>query len=127
MRRPSTFMQSHGWWLDAVAGRDPDRHDGLPECGYYRMRHVKGGPWVAVHVTISQDIDHDTGELTAPERIIAKVEGRVVDASVIWLQLEPISHAAYLRLVAEIDGDDRRQASMVPMDLSSTPTRPPKG
>ena len=69
MRAPSTFMQSHGWWLDAIAGRDPARHDGLPECGYFRMQHVKKGPYVPVRVTLSRDIDHDTGELAAPELV----------------------------------------------------------
>jgi hypothetical protein len=127
MRSPSTFMQSHGWWLDAVAGREPPRHDGLPECGYFRMQHVKNGPYVPVRVTLSQDIDHDTGELAAPERHIATYEGRTIDAALIWDRLDPISRDEYEQLVEVISRDDRMAASMVALDLSETPTRPPKG
>lgn len=127
MRKPSTFMQSHGWWLDALAGKEPPRHDGLPECGYYRMRHVKGGPWVPVQVKLSQDIEFDTGELAAPERYIAVYEDWNVDATMIWDRLDPISHIEFIRLKASIGRDERLQASMVKLDLTETPTRPPKG
>lgn len=127
MRKPSTFSEAHRWWFDAIAGRDVEQHDGLPECGLYRRRNVKGGPWVPVQVKLSQDIDHDTGELSAPERYIAVAEGRVIDAALIWDRLEPISRAEYDRLVEAVATDERMQASMVPLDLSATPTRPPKG
>lgn len=120
-------MQSHGWWLDALAGKEPPRHDGLPECGYYRMRHVKGGPWVPVQVKLSQDIEFDTGELAAPERHIAVYEDWNVDAAMIWDRLEPISHIEFIRLKTSIGRDERLQASMVKLDLTETPTRPPKG
>jgi len=127
MREPSTFVQAHRWWFDAIAGRDVERSDGLPECGFFRKRNVSGGPWVPVQISLSRAIDHDTGELTAPERYIAHVEGRVVDAAMIWDRLEPISREEFDRLVARIASDERMQASMVALDLSETPTRPPKG
>ena len=127
MRKPSTFMQSHSWWLDALAGKESPRHDGLPECGYYRMKLVKGGPWVPVQVKLSQDIEFDTGELAAPERYIAVYEDRNVDAALIWYRLDPISHIEFIRLKTRIGRDERLQASMVKLDLTEAPTRPPKG
>ena len=127
MRKPSTFMQSHSWWLDALAGKESPRHDGLPECGYYRMKLVKGGPWVPVQVKLSQDIEFDTGELAAPERYIAVYEDRNVDAALIWDRLDPISHIEFIRLKTRIGRDERLQARMVKLDLTQAPTRPPKG
>lgn len=126
MRRPSTYTESHRWWLDAIAGRDVDRHDGLPECGYYRMKNVKGGPWVPVHITLAREIDPDTGELTAPERHVALIEGRTRDPAPIWDRLEPISRDDYEHLQQMVATDERMQASMVRLDLSETPTRPPR-
>ena len=127
IRQPSTFTQAYGWWLDAIAGREVERHDGLPECGYFQMKNVKGGPWVPVHITLSRDIDAETGELTGPERYVAHVEGRTMGPVFIWDRLEPISRDAYEDLCARIARDERMQASMVPLDLSTTPTRPPRG
>ena len=59
------------------------------------MQHVKKGPYVPVRVTLSRDIDHDTGELAAPERHIATYEGRTIDAALIWDRLDPISRLGY--------------------------------
>jgi hypothetical protein len=127
IRQPSTFAQLHRWWLNAIAGRDVERHDGLPECGLYRMKLVSGGPWVPVEVKVVREIDPDTGELTGPEKYVAICEGRTRDPGPIWDRMEPISRADFDSLVARIAGDERLQASMVRLDLSATPTRPPKG
>jgi hypothetical protein len=127
MRQPSTFAQAYRWWQDAISGREVERHDGLPECGFCQMKLVSGGPWVPVEVKMVRSIDPDTGELTGPERYIALVEGHTRDAAPIWDRMEPISRADFDRLVARIAGDERLQASMVRLDLSATPTRPPKG
>ena len=69
----------------------------------------------------------DTGELAAPERYIAVYEDWNVDATMIWDRLDPISHIEFIRLKASIGRDERLQASMVKLDLTETPTRPPKG
>lgn len=127
MRQPSTFAQLYQWWKLAIAGRDVDRHDGLPECGFYRMKLIRGGPWVPVEVKVVRAIDIDTGDLTEPEKYVAVCEGRTRDAALIWDRLEPISRKDFDNLVARIAGDERLQANMVRLDLSETPTRPPKG
>ena len=127
MREPSTFKQVYGWWLDAIAGREVPRHDGLPECGFYRMKHVSGGPWVPVEVKLVREIDLDTGELTGPERYVALIEGDVRDPAPIWDRLEPISRDDYECLQERVASDPRMAASMVRLDLSAMPTRPPKG
>lgn len=126
IRTPSTFTQLHAWHRDAIAGFPVERHDGIPEAGWFRMRRVKGGPFVPVRIFIERETDHETGELTEPERYVAEVEGLRADAAAIWTYLTPISREDYLALVEMHRAEDRMAATMVPMNLADTPTRPPR-
>ena len=126
IRQPSSFTQLYAWHRDAVAGRPVERHDGIPEAGWYRMKRVKGGPWVAVQIVCERDLDDETGELAAPERLIAIFDGARCDAAAVWTYVQPISHDEYRALVERAGTDDRMAATMVPVDLASTPTRPPR-
>lgn len=126
IRQPSSFASLYAWWSDAVRGRQPERHEGLPEAGYYRMKLVRGGPWVAVEIVCERDLDDDTGELAAPERLVAVFDGRRCDAERVWTYVQPISRPDYLALLERARTDDRMAATLVPVDLASTPTRPPR-
>lgn len=126
IRQPSSFASLYAWWSDAVKGREPERHDGIPECGYYKMRLVRKGPWVAVEIVCERDLDDETGELAAPERLVAVFDGRRCDAERVWTYVQPISRPDYLALLERARTDDRMAATMVPVDLASTPTRPPR-
>lgn len=126
MRRPSTYAEAYRWWRDALAGREVERHDGIPECGFYRMRNVKGGPWVPVKIVLERDIDPDTGELMGPERYIAEYDGKRSNAFWVWGRVSPISREEYDRLVAAVATNETMAANMVPVDLSEKPTLPPR-
>ena len=126
IRQPSTFARLYAWWSDAIRGREPERHDGIPEAGYYRMKRVKGGPWVAVEIVCQRDVDEETGELTAPERMIAVFDGTRCDAEKVWTYVQAISRDDYLALVERARTDDRMAATMVPVNLATSPTRPPR-
>lgn len=126
MRQPSSFAQLHAWHRDAIAGFPVDRHDGIPEAGWYRMRRVKGGPWVAVQIVCERDIDDETGELTAPERLVALFDGERRRADTVWTYVEPISRDEYRALLDRAGRDERMAATMVPMNLKDNPTRPPR-
>lgn len=127
IRQPSTFMRLHQWWKDALAGLAPEQHSDLPECGFYRTRFVKGGPFVPVRIFVLRDIDPDTGELQAPERIMAEANGLRTDPATIWTYLSPITRADYHALVEKHRAEDRMSATHVALDLSATPTLPPRG
>lgn len=125
IRQPSSFSQLHAWHRDAMSGIDVERHEGIPECGWYRMKRVKGGPWVPVQIVCEADID-DVGELAAPERLIAVFDGTRCDAETVWTYVEPISRAAFMALSERARTDDAMAATMVPMNLAAKPTRPPR-
>lgn len=126
IRQPTSFSRAYAWHAAALRGEPVTRHDGIPEAGFFRMRRVKGGPFVPVRIWIERDIDPDTGELAAPERYRAEVEGLPADPESIWTYLTPISRADFDALVERHRSDDRMAASMVPLDLSGTPTLPPR-
>jgi len=45
------------WWQDALAGKKPPIHDGHPQCGYFRRKLHRDGPWVPAVIW------HKDGEL----------------------------------------------------------------
>ncbi len=90
------------------------------------MRRVKGGPWVPVEITCRQVIDEDTGELAEPETLVAVFDNVRCDAADVWTHVEPISRKDFNRLREFVSADQRMSATMVAMDLSATPTRPPR-
>lgn len=106
IRRPSTAAQLFAWWNDALADPNTVRHDGIPECGWFKRRFVKGGPWVPVRIYVRREIDPETGDLTGPEVLSADVDGRICDPVDHWTHLKPISREEYNALLY--------RASMVP-------------
>ena len=127
MRKPSSYRQLYGWWLGAIAGRNPPRHDGVPECGFFKKKLVRGGPWVPVRIFVERDIDPETGELTSDERFVWEMEGIRQDthpgAEMSWLT--PISKEEYDRLNDKRLRDPRFFDATKPVDLAEAPTLPP--
>ncbi len=110
MRRPSTFKQLYGWWADALAGREPPRHDGEIHCGYYRYRKVKGGPYLPVEVRVDRDLDPETGELANDEILVCDVCGEPIRhavAAAIFTYAAPISSGEYHSMMACLPTDKR--------------------
>lgn len=126
IRQPSSFAQLHAWHRDAISGLPVERHDGLPEAGWYRMKRVKGGPWVAVQIVCERDIDEATGELTADERLVAVFDGARCPAESVWTYVEPISRTDYLALIERARTDERMASTMIAVNLRDNPTRPPR-
>ncbi|MCD1619168.1 hypothetical protein K7H20_13945 [Salipiger manganoxidans] len=124
IRQPTTEAASLAWWRSAVADRRTPRHDGEPQCGYYALRKVRGGPFVPVRIYLEQEIDPETGELTAPELMRADEGGRQFDPTRIWTFLRPISTAEYFALLEGHRTSPVMQATHVSVDLSLTPILP---
>lgn len=95
IRQPSTAAQLFAWWRSAVADPETVRHDGLPECGWFKRRFVKGGPWVPVRIFVRREIDPETGELSCPETLVADVDGKLCDPATHWTHLTAISREEY--------------------------------
>ena len=125
MRQPSTVAQLYAWHRAAVAGNAPPRHGDEPECGWYKRRLVKGGPWVPVRIYVDREIDPITGELTCDERLRIEVEGLDGgDPVTHWTYLTAISRAAFHHLMDYRLRDSRMVATRQQIDLSEAPTAP---
>lgn len=46
------------WWQAAMAGSAPEIHADAPQCGFYKMRKGKNGPWLPVMIRLD-----DAGEM----------------------------------------------------------------
>ena len=100
IRQPTPIDDQLAWHRAALADRSTPRHDSDPQCGWYRMQARRGAPFAPVLVWLDQQIDADTGELMADERIRASTLGKDIDPVKVWTYLTPISRDAYLSLVA---------------------------
>jgi hypothetical protein len=102
IREPTPRDALLAWWRRALVDPTAPRHDADPQPGFYRTQLVKRGPWVAVRIDVLQDLDPDTGERAAPERLAGLVGGEPTSPARLerlWLFCEPITEAAYERIL----------------------------
>ncbi|MBK8772921.1 MAG: hypothetical protein IPM06_21160 [Rhizobiales bacterium] len=120
MREPSTIAMLYGWWRAALNNADQPRSDGFPECGFYKRRMVKGGPWVAARIWCEREIDA-SGELTGPECLRCEIDGTYADPCQHWTYLTPISREDYEALLRRRLLLDGMMTPEQPIDLSRRP------
>lgn len=126
MRSPSTMKQIYGWHMAALRGENPPVYEDDPQCGYFAMRMVKGGPFVPVEIKIERDIDTFTGELMDDERIVCTVGDDLRDPSEVWIwaSKRPISKAEFNSLRKASKAEAFLAATHVPVDLTQHVMRP---
>ncbi len=126
IRQPTPRLVLYAWHRAALRGERLPVHEGLPECGWFRTRLVRLGPWCPASIWVEQEIDPATGELTEPEAYRCLVDGERRSPVTAWISLasNPISKADYDALVALRASNPRMAATMVPFDLTAEPTRP---
>lgn len=101
MRTPTPIAVSLAWHARALAGGRPFTND-EPQCGFFRRRLVRNGPWVPARIWIEQIVCPDTGELVDDERLRCEVNGLDRDPGEAWLWLagQPISEAEFNYMTA---------------------------
>lgn len=124
MRQPTPDHVLYAWHRAAVAGLKPPTHEGHPECGWFKRRIVRGGPWVPVEIMVRREIDPDTGELEGPEVLVASYDDRIVPPHTIWTHLTPITRDEFDDLVQRPRDLPVMQATHVKLDLTEEPIRP---
>lgn len=122
IRRPTPREVAYRWHSEALKGAlgdDVDYFGDEPQCGWFKRRLVKGGPFVPARIWLDQCIDPETGELVADEVMLCEVDGQWADAEAQWpwLCANPISEAEYDYMTA------RRAYAAVwsPDDPAATP------
>lgn len=124
MRQPSTATQLFAWWRGALADPTLTREPGIPECGYYKRRLIKGGPWVIARIWCERDIDPVTGELAGPERLLCEVDGTYADPVDQWTYLTPITRAEYDAILHRSMAIPGMMTATQPLDLTRRPIWP---
>lgn len=101
MRRPTPHDEAFGWWMVAIAGGDPET-TADPQCGFFKRRLVKGGPWVPARIWIDAEVCPETGELLSDERLQCEVNGAWADPDDAWSWIcaNPISEQEFKYLTA---------------------------
>lgn len=126
IRQPTPLVEAYRWYWAALEGRAPEAHEGDPQCGWYRTRLVKGGPWVAVEIRMVRVIDDETGELTEPERLVCTADGERRDPAKLWTYLEPIPRAEFDALIKRRERIPEMAATKAPLKLSQMAMMRPK-
>lgn len=127
MRQPTPVSEQYAWYERALAsGGRIDRFEDVPECGWFRRRFVKGGPFVPLRIWLEQEIDYETGELVAPEVMRCKIGRNLADPLYHWPSAEPITYDEYTELLRLHTEDPSMQATHAPLDITSKPVRPPR-
>lgn len=123
LREPTSRLDAFAWHRAALDWResggltdDPPTNADEPQCGWFKRRLVKGGPWVPARIWLYQPIDDETGELCGDERLQCEVAGgmRNPEDEWPWLCGNPISESEFDFLTATADWS-RRYAPNEPM------------
>ena len=126
MRRARSEAEIYAWWRAALAGLRPAVHEDEPQCGWFRTRLVRLGPWCPARVWLHQVIDPETGELAEDERLLCEVDGDRRNPARAWISIasNPITEVAFDELVAARNLNPQMRASMTRFDLTLSPARP---
>ncbi|MFE3839199.1 hypothetical protein [Pseudogemmobacter sonorensis] len=100
------------------------REPSFPQCGYYKRRLVRGGPWVAARIWCEREVCPETGELAAPERMRCEVDGQISDAVDNWTHLTPISRDEYEAILHRRLNIAGMMTPQTPLDLTRRPIWP---
>lgn len=101
----------YAYWSNALAGTLGPVSDGDPQCGFYRRRLFKDGPFVPVAIW-KQD-----GEF------VALVDGKAADAADIWTWVcdKPITEVEYRKVIGGEGWSDEPRAATVPSNMPADP------
>jgi hypothetical protein len=93
MRLPTPLDVQLRWWRANLNGGDITSE--FPECGYFKTRkEPRSKTWLPARIYLHQDIDWETGLLTAPETFVLEIVDRQwTDPDQVaqrWLFLKPV-------------------------------------
>ena len=125
MRTPSTRADLYAHHTASLRGESPPVFADEPQCGWFKMRMVRGGPWLAVRIWCESDIDHETGELADDEVLRCDING-IAESRIPWPRCanKPITKEAHAALLEDEGLTETLQATHAPVDLTERPMRP---
>lgn len=120
MRQPTSPEAALAWWRAALAGKAP-QITGEPQCGFFRRKLVKDGPFVPARIWLHQELDVEARELMGDEELRCEVDGRAADAEDQWSWVagQPITEEEFNYLTARRSYADAH----APDDAFAKPTK----
>ncbi len=101
-RTPTPRETQLDWHTNALLGvyGDGAAITSEPQCGWFKRRLVRGGPWIPGRIWMFQDVDAETGELLSDETLQCELNGQYADADDQWLSFckHPIPQHEFLYL-----------------------------
>lgn len=104
MRKPTPLSDQLAWWRASLNGEHEsgDEQCLWPQPGYYKIRaKAWSKTWLPARVWLQQEIDWQTGELTAPEVPVVEISGRTLSqdlganvfspAEEAWMKMRPVT------------------------------------
>ena len=100
MSKPTPHDELYRWHRNAllgVYGEPTTEFNENPECGFFKRRLVKDGPFVPARIWMHQPTDPETGDLVGDETLQCEVDGQFADAEQqwSWLNGNPITEAEF--------------------------------
>lgn len=95
IRQPTSRAIQYAFWRRTIVGERVPRIEDEPQPGFYKRRMVRNGPFVPVEIWLEQQIDPETGELVADERLRALVNGQDRDPLHVWPYCRAITAEEY--------------------------------
>lgn len=123
MRQPTPRRVLYAWHDAMMRGERPATHMDDPQCGWFKTRLVRGGPFVPAIIKVEREICAMTGELLDDERLVCLVDGERRDPARVWTYLRAISRDEYLRLIELRTMLPEMAATLATVDYR-TPMRP---
>lgn len=125
MRQPTPAAMVYAWHRAALAGQKPSIHDGHPECGWFKVRMVKNGPFVPASISLHREID-EIGQLASDETVRCEINGEIRDAERewVWLAKNPIPRSEYLALKELQAQHPEMAATHAPLSINPADIRP---
>lgn len=116
IRRPTSVAKMLAWHRAYLAGERPATHEDEIQCGWFRCRMVRGGPWVPAKIWLHREIDPVTQELTADEEFRALLGDEFSSPLYVWGRANghPISREQYNALHEARASDPKMLATHVP-------------
>lgn len=100
---PKAKADPFAWHAAALAGKASKIIPDIPQCGWYKRRLVRGGPWVAARIWREPDTDLITNRPNGNDILMCEVGADRRDVYSEWMKLctQPIKESDYLHLAAE--------------------------
>lgn len=116
IRQPTPVARLYAWHRACLAGKRPATTEEDIQCGWFRTRMVRGGPWVPAKIWVYRELDLTTGELTCDETFCALIDGERRDPLVVWnwVNGNPISKEQFDALCELRAGEPGMLATHVP-------------